>query len=374
MNIAIIFSNFGPYHLARLQAFQDICSQKNWSCNGIELAQHQVEYPWKPQNKKLKNSIISVTQHQQLETVKFETLIRRLYHVLFQVNPDVLVVSGYSRPTMLCAVLWTILNRKKAILFSESKEDDAVRIGWQEILKRLIVKFYKAALVGGKMHKDYLSKLGMSSQGIFYGYDVVDNTVFAPQKIKTLPKALDKPYFLAINRFIPKKNLLNLIEAYCNYRQKVGENAWDLVLCGDGELKNRIETKIAALNLQDHVYLPGFLQQEQLLPLFAHASCFVHASTTEQWGLVVNEAMAAGLPVIVSERCGCFTELVVEGVNGFGFNPENITQLSSLMQKISSSEVDLISMGQASLDRIKNYSPEYFAMGLKQAVEYAISH
>jgi glycosyltransferase involved in cell wall biosynthesis len=374
MNIAILFSNFGPYHLARLQAFNDLCHAKSWSCNGIELAQHQIEYPWKPANKKLQGTIISITKNQALEKVNFITLVKQLYQVLFQVKPDILVVSGYSRPTMLCAVLWTVINRKKAILLSESKEDDAVRIRWQETIKLWLIKCYKSALVGGKIHKDYLAKLGMSSQAIFYGYDVVDNSVFTPQQIKSLPKNLNRPYFLAINRFIPKKNLLNLMESYSQYRQLAGEQAWDLVLCGDGELKEQIEAKITQLSLQDVVHLPGFLQQEQLLPYFAHASCFVHASTTEQWGLVVNEAMAAGLPVIVSERCGCFEDLVVEGVNGFGFNPENKAQLTQLMSKISSKNINLQNMGQASLEHIQKYSPDYFATGLKQAVEYAISH
>ncbi len=373
MNISILFSNFGPYHLARFQAFKDVCNSQKWSCNGIELAQYQAEYPWKPENKKLKDTIVPVTKNKQLEKINFIFLIKQLYHVLFQVKPDILVVSGYSRPAMLCAVLWTVINRKKAILLSESKEDDAIRINWREMLKLWLVKLYKSALVGGRIHKDYLSKLGMSSQAIFYGYDVVDNEVFSPHKIKSLPKILNQPYFLSINRFIPKKNLLSLIESYSKYRQLVGNKAWDLVLCGDGELRDQIEDKIAQLNLQDVVHLPGFLQQEQLLPYFAHASCFVHASTTEQWGLVVNEAMAAGLPLLVSHRCGCFEDLVIEGVNGFGFKPENLEQLTQLMVNVSSENIDLQKMGQASLKHIQKYSPDYFATGLKQAVEYAIN-
>lgn len=373
MNITILFSNFGPYHFARLKAFQNICHSQKWVCNGIELAQNQIEYPWEINNK-LKESIICLSKNQPLEKVIFLTLVKNLYQTLFQVRPDVLVISGYSRPAMLCAVLWAVINGKKVILLSESKEDDAVRISWQETIKLWLIKFYQAALVGGKIHKDYLAKLGMSSQAIFYGYDVVDNSAFAPRNIKSLPKILNKPYFLAINRFIPKKNLLNLIESYSDYRQLSGEQAWDLVLCGDGELREEIKRRIRQLNLQDVIHLPGFLQQEQLLPYFAHANCFVHASTTEQWGLVVNEAMAAGLPVLVSNRCGCFADLVVEGVNGFGFNPENLEQLTQLMVNISSENINLQYMSQASLEHIKKYSPDYFAMGLKQAVEYAISH
>jgi glycosyltransferase involved in cell wall biosynthesis len=116
------------------------------------------------------------------------------------------------------------------------------------------------------------------------------------------------------------------------------------------------------------------LQQDELLPYFAHAKCFIHASTTEQWGLVVNEAMAAGLPVIVSNRCGCFEDLVVTGVNGFGFNPENQEELTNLMSKMSSVDVDLESMGKASLQHIEKYSPDYFAQGLNSAIEYALNN
>ncbi|NEO65818.1 MAG: glycosyltransferase, partial [Moorea sp. SIO4G2] len=92
------------------------------------------------------------------------------------------------------------------------------------------------------------------------------------------------------------------------------------------------------------------------------------------WGLVVNEAMAAGLPVLVSNRCGCFEDLVVEGINGFGFNPYDREQLTKLMFKVSSGEIDLDNISQAALQHIHKFSPEYFAQGLIKAVEYALAN
>lgn len=68
------------------------------------------------------------------------------------------------------------------------------------------------------------------------------------------------------------------ISSYAAYRQAAGSNAWDLVLCGDGELRPQIEQQIAKLDLQNSVHLPGFLQQDKLLPYFAYAKCFIHAS------------------------------------------------------------------------------------------------
>ncbi|HEY9833807.1 MAG TPA: glycosyltransferase family 4 protein, partial [Stenomitos sp.] len=341
---------------------------------GIELARTETQYPWKVQFNNLPFSIIAAIKEQELEQTPPIKLVQQLHSVLNQVEPDILAIAGYSYPSMLYALLWCICHRKPAILLSESKEDDAPRSEWKEIFKRWLVKRYKAALVGGQPHKRYLTKLGMAPDAIFYGYDVVGNDAFHPNKISIHSKLLDRPYFLTSNRFIPRKNLLLLLSSYAAYRQLAGSNSWDLVLCGDGEMRPQIEQYISELNLQAFVHLPGFLQQEELLPYFAHARCFIHASIQEQWGLVVNEAMAAGLPVLVSNRCGCFEDLVIEGVNGFGFDPENSQQLTDLMLKISSEEIDLAKMGNAALEHIRKFSPDYFAQGLMQAVEYALEH
>lgn len=372
MKIAILFANFGPYHLARFNSFKQYCHKLGWQSVGIELARQELEYPWETEISSFSHSIISVIQNQKLEQTKGNYLIKKLIDNLNQIQPDIVAISGYARPAMLASLLWSLWHKKRTILFSESKEDDATRSWWQEKFKSQIIKLYKAALVGGKPHQRYLEKLGMRTEAIFSGYDVVGNHMFSPTNLKHLVNPIPRPYFLSINRFIPKKNLLFLLATYAEYYHTLGNQAWNLVLCGDGELRPQIEAKIAQLNLQNKVYLPGFLQQEELLPYFAHAGCFIHASTTEQWGLVVNEAMAASLPVLVSNRCGCFEDLVVEGVNGFGFDPQNSQQLTNLMLTISSATFEREKMGQAALKHIQKFSPDYFAQGLTQAVEYAI--
>lgn len=372
--IGILFSNYGPYHIARIESLQKYHQVYNLNITGIELARSQEIYPWQAKIDNLKFPIISTVEAQSLEQTKITLLIKKLWQILDQINPSFLAISGYFKPTMLAALLWCKLSKKSAILFSETTELDAPRIWWKEKIKSWIVRHYKSALVGGETHKRYLVKLGMSEEAIFLGYDVVNNTTFHPSNISHLVNPLEKPFFLAINRFIPKKNLIFLITSYAEYRRQVGTKAWDLVLCGDGILRGEIEAKIEELNLQDVVHLPGFLQQAELLPYFSHASCFIHASTIEQWGLVVNEAMAAGLPVIISHRCGCFEDLVIDGINGFGFDPENSQQLAELMVTIGSGKVDLHAMGQAALQHIQKFSPDYFADGLMQAVEYATNH
>lgn len=371
---ALLFRNYGPYHFARLAAFSQACRHRNWQSVGIELARSESDYGWITETHHLPDNFVTVVPDQVLETVSRRQIAINLWNTLSEIQPDVVAIAGYVDFGILVAFCWSQWHGKPAVLMSDSKADDAVRHWFKEWLKGWIVRRYRAAIVAGKPQYRYLTQLGMAADKIFFGFDVVGNATFHPTQIRSLPTPLDRPFFLTISRFVPKKNLLNLLTAYADYVAQVGTSAWALVLCGDGVLRDQIEQKIAELGLQDQVYLPGFLQQEELLPYFAHARCLIHASLQEQWGLVVNEAMAAGLPVLVSNRCGCYEDLVLEGINGFGFDPEQPQELSLLMQKMSEDAVNIEEMGKAALSHIQKFSPEYFADQLSQAIQTAIAH
>lgn len=374
MKVGIIFINIGPYHLERVRAAARVLQSRGHQLVLIELSADTFTHPWRIKREEEGFQWITLLDSSSDYEKSRLNLIVKLQETLQNLQIDSLAISGYADPIMLSALVGCLWQRKPAILLSESQEIDASRSWWQESLKSWILKGYKAALVGGNPHKRYLIKLGMAADSIFFGYDVVGNAALHPNQIGHLPKPIEQPFFLSINRFIPKKNLLMLLASYARYRQRGGANTWHLVLCGDGELRPKIEQQIQELGLNDVVHLPGFLQQDELLAYFAHASCFIHASIQEQWGLVVNEAMAAGLPVLVSNRCGCFEDLVIEGVNGFGFDPENTQQLTDLMLKVSSADVDLEKMSHTSLEHIQKFAPDYFGQGLMQAIEYAMAH
>jgi glycosyltransferase involved in cell wall biosynthesis len=145
-------------------------------------------------------------------------------------------------------------------------------------------------------------------------------------------------------------------------------------LLGDGPLKSDLCHLISDLGLQDSVLVPGFKQYDELPVYYGNASAFIHASTTEQWGLVVNEAMASGLPVLVSNRCGCAQDLVKEGVNGFTFDPCNVEEMAQLMFQMSAFQpFRLSAFGAASSEIIANWGPERFAEGMSAAVKMALS-
>jgi len=384
--IAVVFHYIGPYHHARLNAaasrlsvtgFEWLAKAHDaWGKAGSDARYHKV-------------SLFPEAAHNNLGSSQ---LRRAFWSALEQANPDVVAVNGWNDFGSLVAADCCVRRGIPMVVMSESALQDEPRTWWKEMIKRRVVGVYSAALVGGQRHVEYLVELGMPRDRIFTGYDVVDNAYFARRaveiqnsKFEILRKyGLPENYFLASARFIEKKNLPGLIRAYEEYRQtsevgrqrsEVGKERapWDLVILGGGPLKADLCRLISDLRLHAHVHLPGFKQYDELPVYYALAKAFVHASTTEQWGLVVNEAVASGLPVIVSERCGCVPELV-RG-NGFTFDPIDERELPSrLLQIASLSDDERRSLGDASYRIAENFAPEHFGEGLEQAAKLALTH
>ena len=379
---AIIFHRLGPYHFARLRA-----AGRRLPVVAVETSGADETYAWDVIAGADGFERVTLFANADAQKQPAREVTRRMVAALDNIRPAVVVVPGWADVAALAALQWCVRHRVPAVIMSESTAWDAPRRAWREAVKRQVVGLAAAGLVGGTPHQEYIIQLGMPAERVFLGYDVVDNRYFADQaavarsqKPEVRKKhGLPEKYFLASARFIEKKNLRRLIEAHALYRKKsAGAGAqmgnpkpWDLVLLGDGELRRSLDQQLSTLNLQPFVHLPGFKQYADLPEFYASAGAFVHASTTEPWGLVVNEAMASGLPVLVSSRCGCATDLVKDGVNGFIFDPCDAGQLAQLMSKISASRFPLSAFGHASQKIIANWGPERFAAGLQAAVEKA---
>lgn len=372
--VAILFHRFGPYHVSRLKA-----ATQYMGVIGIEFSGTDRTYAWSPTDEAhpFPRSVISP----DIEAESVSALIRKTAAALDRAMPDAVAIAGWSHPAALAALIWCARNRVPSIVMTESAAIDEIRKPWREAIKRRIVALFSAGLVGGGPHQRYLVALGMRDALIRHGYDVVDNEHFAvgaenarkdSDALRTL-LALPRPYFLASCRFVAKKNLPTLIAAYQSYRAAAGSSAWDLVLLGGGPLAADIRAAIAARGLESFVHLPGFRQYPDLPTYYGLAGAFILPSTTEQWGLVVNEAMAAGLPVLVSERCGCSEDLVRPSVNGFRFDPFDPSDLAGQMLAVASDNCDRTAMAQAGKAIIADWSTDRFGRELQQAVELALA-
>jgi glycosyltransferase involved in cell wall biosynthesis len=365
MRLAVLFKSWGPYHLARLEALRakhDVLALENTDVDEV--------YDWKVEARKKHAKIVSIGAR---DARRDRT--RALGAQLVRFAPDAVAIPGYSEAFALAAARLCRMLGIPAILMSDTHALSARDNRLREFAKRQLLTLFDAALVAGAPHRDYLASLGFPRASIALGYDVVDNSHFArPAWPAASPLRTRDPYFFCCARLVPKKNIAFLIDAFARYRDTSRSHTWNLVIAGDGPLRDVLEAQAAATPCRHAIHFLGKLGYDDLPPVYRAAGAFVLPSRSEEWGLVVNEAMAAALPVLVSNRAGCARDLVSEGVNGITFDPLDRDALAAAITRISrAGDANLAGMGQASARLIAGWNADRFATGLTQAAEAALS-
>lgn len=305
-------------------------------------------------------------------------LARHVHNVLLALRPDAIAAAGWGAPESLTALAYGREHGVPAVVMSESQDDDGIRLVTREALKRRVVSQFDAALVGGPPHAEYVERLGIHPDRIHYGYNAVNNQHFREGAEVARADAasvrrqcgLPQRYILASGRFIAKKNFPALIAAYVLSRRRVTD-APDLVVLGDGPERSAIEAVIAAAGVGEHVHLMGFRSYRELPAFYGLSVGFAHVSRTEQWGLVINEAMAAALPVIASRRCGAARTVIVDGVSGILTDPDVPAIADALTKLFHMTANEAAIMGGAAAAAIAEWGPHRFGAGMEAAIESA---
>jgi 1,2-diacylglycerol 3-alpha-glucosyltransferase len=383
MIIATCFTNFGPYHLARLRALAARLQARGDCLIAYEMAGSERTYPWQRQRADEPFDWITLFPDRPLETLTGFHCTRAMIQLLDRDQPDVIGVGGYARPESMAAARWARRNGIPSVLMSESQAIDRPRTWWKESIKRRRLCLFDAALVGGSSHRDYLVELGMPANHITVGYNAVDNTFYRNQSDAWRDRedwqgVPQNPFFLSVCRFVPEKNLIRLIEAFVLYReQECLTQSWDLVLCGDGPQVSLIEETIGRSGHSEAIHRPGFIQADALCRWYAHAGAFVLPSLSEPWGLVVNEAASTGLPLLVSERAGCVATLVPypEGSTGARFNPLDVEEIAQRLTWLARLPLhERLAMGQRAVEVVSRWGTDRFAQGMLEAIDLAIQY
>jgi 1,2-diacylglycerol 3-alpha-glucosyltransferase len=290
-------------------------------------------------------------------------IARALWARLAKLDPEVVLVPGYYTLPGIAAALWARVHGRKSVLMTESTREDHQRSTVKEKFKSILVRaLFDWAVIGGSRHASYLAALGFPADRVVRSYDVVDNDGLyrrAQQLRREASAPLRTRYFLYVGRLAAEKNLTGLLEAYFAYRKQGGH--WSLILVGDGSERSTLTRQAARSAYGADVHMVGHKGSSELPLYYAFAGCFVLPSTREPWGLVVNEAMACGLPVIVSNRCGCADDLVLPDFNGLVFDPSHNHQLTASFAAIEKlNEQQWLQMSTNSLRRIGAFSPAAF--------------
>lgn len=289
-------------------------------------------------------------------------------------QPDALLVYGWSFHSHLKIMRY--FKGKIPVLF---RGDSTLldKAGFLHQIKRRIFlswiyRFVDIAIYTGKSNKLYFKNAGLSDKQLVFGPHAIDNQRYSCKQQECREQAhqfrahwgipLSAKVVLFAAKFEAIKNPLLLIKAF---KDVVSKQDLHLIMVGNGVLEGRI--KMEAQSSANIHFMP--FQNQSIMPaLYASSDLFVLPSEGETWGLAVNEAMASGKAVIVSDRCGCAADLLQDGFNGFVFSSGNKQQLTASIEKVFHTEDKSAIMGKQSLEIIKEYSLESLALSIENTV------
>jgi glycosyltransferase involved in cell wall biosynthesis len=460
------FGQFGPSIHARVLAL------KRYAPPDIEIVPVQIvgestTYPWTSDGVAVCNDLRTICEG-TIERTPAIGIFLRARRLLRNENIELIFLPSYWPASILALFAAAKSLGLITVMMSDSHAGTQRAFGWRMWVKRQIVNRFDAALVAGKPQAKYFNSLGIPADRIFTGYDAIDNKYFSDRAAELRGPSnclcdsqktrycygLPEHYFLSFGRMVEKKNLSTLMIAYSQYVQHCaacGKPPFALVFVGGGEQEAQLREQAESLgllaidcanngtqaivnccDLADYAATPkefeeldarpddkalsrrgavlfyGFRQIAESPIFYSLAEAFVLPSTYEEWGLVVNEAMACSLPVIVSWNAGCAEDLVQPGetdvndpiaregidrigvtdlplikcANGFRFDPTSAEALATALTFIADLVVGaedgdevkseaLFEMRRRSREIIEDFSCENFAHQALRAAQAA---
>ena len=289
-------------------------------------------------------------------------------------HPAALVVMpGYHRPEYWAMLLACLLRGKRRAVFCDSTGQDKRRAAlgaWAKgLAKRVFFQLCDGYFCYGQRSAEYLQAQGAHADHIYPGCQAAAlplgfNAEAALARRVAARAADPEARFLYVGRLAPEKDLPTLLQAFKRFADARGGAR--LVLVGAGPMREALQAQVQALGLADVVEFTGALDIDALSDQYARALCLVLPSSSEPWGLVANEALHHGCPVLVSEACGCRPELVVDGVTGYAHAVGDVAGLAQALGRVAETLADAAVVGAACQRLMTAYTPQRAAAVILQ--------
>lgn len=297
---------------------------------------------------------------------------------------DVLWVHGYATVNQMQGILAANILDIPVLVRSDSQLKDRPRSGLKLAIKGLFFSLLRnlvdGVLVSGTLNADYWRHYLGKDFPLFLLPYAVDNAWFQsqcklaapalPQLESELGIAPGRPVILFASKLQTRKLCSDLVSAYADLIAGTPEatQPW-LVVVGDGEERANLEQQVTSLGLTG-VRFAGFRNQSEMPRFLALATVFVLPARHEPWGLIVNEAMNAAIPVIVTDDVGAQPDLVTDGVEGCVYPVGDIPALTAALRRILATPETASSMGERALERINQWSFDADVEGLREAIAH----
>lgn len=294
-----------------------------------------------------------------------EISVGDMRHLIGNFSPDAVLLAGWFDRGYL-KVARSIRDEGVPVV---SGCDSQWRGIWKQQAARLISPWYLHSAIdvlwaSGERQRQLAHRLGYTGDHCWTGWYACNWPAFA--QVHEEQASETNRGFLFVGKYSSEKGIDVLVEAYRQYRQQYS-SPWKLVCAGSGDLRHM-------LNDEPGIEDRGFVQPDHLPNVLRETTAFVLPSRREPWGVVLQEAAAAGMPLICSEECGAGVHLVQDGYNGYTFETTNAAHLARCMSRLSEKkEADLTTMGERSHQLSKQYTPARWARTFVQGIERVTS-
>jgi glycosyltransferase involved in cell wall biosynthesis len=348
----------GPAHFARIRALDALPGIR---CHGVQLAsgERTRAFALTPNDE----SACTTIAEGVYEDMSRERVARDAIRHLIEVRPDAIIIDALTDWAQ-ARVSFHAKRRGIAVFMRWATTTlDYERQRWREWLKSFLYGRWDGYLTAGIRADEYLRSIGVDDARIYRCGNPVEASRIDAAHRERAP-ARRAHCFLFVGRFIPHKNLDRFLRAFARYREAGGD--WGLRIAGLGPLEASLR---AAAKGTPGVEFLGHLQLEALIDEYLTQGCLVLPSISENWGLVVNEAMHAGMPILISTPCGCHPELLDEGGNGFSLDPTNEDSMAASLERFAAlDEPRREAMSARSREIIANHLPSSWARSVAAAL------
>ena len=356
MRVAYLCNTFGQPDYDRCLAMADA----RLDLLTIDWARRDSEYRWEVTEKHWsKHLTLPISGGLVPSSAALWTLLKSLV----QFRPEVIIVYGYHNPAFfICAVLFSLFG-VSLLTMNDSRFSDYSRTVPIDLLKAMLLIPYRGCLAASRAAADYARFLGLQMVEIYHCAVDVER-ITSRSRAPYERTAFQDRAFLVVSRFVDKKNLFRLLDAYAGYVAQATAPR-GLKLIGYGPLEADIKSKVeASPTLKEHVEIVGYVGVSRVPEYLGAALCLILPSLSDQFGIVVTEALASAVPVIVSSNCGA-ADLVEPWRNGYIVDPEQVGALTHAMTEIDDSETAWNIMSENALASARAADVSVFLQGIR---------
>jgi glycosyltransferase involved in cell wall biosynthesis len=293
----------------------------------------------------------------------YDTLLR-----LNREKPDVVISIQLGFRTLQAAIYRKLFRKSRLIIWTGLSEHTEKGLpGWRIVQRKALLSAADAVLVNGRSGVSYLMSLGIPRKKIFLEPYCAEIFPYLQLPLERRGNAVRR--LLYVGQLSTRKGIAPFLNVLSEWLRNHPAEKCELWIAGDGPLREQLEGMPSTPQLA--VRFLGSVAYERLPELYAQGGIFVFPTLADEWGVVVNEALAAGLPVLGSLYSQALEELVQDGVNGWTFRPDRPKEIySALDRMMTTGEEEIHAMRRAGRARASSLTPEFGAKCFHAAIAF----